>query len=321
MLVRQPIPNAISGTVQINAPAKVNLFLELLGKRADGYHELETVMTTVSLADSIYFEPNLSGEIKLKINRPSEVTSGEEDNSTDDISADDMSADDIPTDHRNLIVASLNLLKQQVSKADLGMNVVLEKRIPSAAGLGGASSDAAAAIRAGNEAWNLALTATQLHQAAEAIGSDVPFFLYGGTAICTGRGERVRTVDGPVGLPMVIAKPKVGLSTPAVFKACSIPDSPVSSKSFLQTLAAGSPSQIAGQMLNRLQSTATTLVEEIGHLSEAFSQTGCLGHQMSGSGTSYFGIFSSAAAARTAATALENLNSNWNIYSVQSLER
>ena len=316
MLVRQPIPNAISGTVQINAPAKVNLFLELLGKRADGYHELETVMTTVSLADSIYFEPNLSGEIKLKINRPSAITSGGEDNSTDNVSA-----DDIPTDHRNLIVASLNLLKQQVSKADLGMNVVLEKRIPSAAGLGGASSDAAAAIRAGNEAWNLALTATQLHQAAEAIGSDVPFFLYGGTAICTGRGERVRTVDGPVGLPMVIAKPKVGLSTPAVFKACSIPDSPVSSKSFLQTLAAGSPSQIAGQMLNRLQSTAATLVEEIGHLSEAFSQTGCLGHQMSGSGTSYFGIFSSTASARTAATALENLNSNWDIYSVQSLER
>ena len=316
MLVRQPISNAISGSVQISAPAKVNLFLELLGKRDDGYHELETVMTTVSLADTIYFEPNLSGEIKLKIKRPAATTSGGSERSTDDVAI-----DNIPTDHRNLIVASLNLLKQQVSKSDLGMNVVLEKRIPSAAGLGGASSDAAAAIRAGNEAWNLALTAEQLHQAAEAIGSDVPFFLYGGTAICTGRGERVENVDGPVGLPMVIAKPKVGLSTPAVFKACSIPDSPASSKSFLQTLAAGSPSQIAGQMLNRLQSTAETLVEEIGLLSEAFSQTGCLGHQMSGSGTSYFGIFSSEMSARTAATELENRYSNWDVYSVQSLER
>ena len=302
--------------MQVSAPAKVNLFLELLGKRADGYHELETVMTTVSLADSIFFEPNLSGEIKLEINRPDALENGKTDSSTDEVSA-----DVIPTDHRNLIVASLNLLKEQASKPDLGMNVVLEKRIPSAAGLGGASSDAAAAIRAGNQVWKLELTETQLHDAAEAIGSDVPFFLYGGTACCTGRGERVQIVDGPVGLPMVIVKPKVGLSTPAVFKTCSIPDSPVSAESFLQTLATGNPSQIAEQMLNRLQSTAATLVEEIGLLSEAFARSGCLGHQMSGSGTSYFGIFSSKMSARTAAIELENRNSNWDVFCVQSLER
>ena len=148
-----------------------------------------------------------------------------------------------------------------------------------------------------------------------------PFFLYGGTAICTGRGERIRIVDGPVGLPMVIVKPKAGLSTPAVFKACSIPDSPVSAESFLQTLATGNPSQIAGQMLNRLQATAATLVEEIGLLSEAFTLSECLGHQMSGSGTSYFGIFSSDMSARTAATALGKRNSNWDVFCVQSLER
>ena len=171
MLVRQPSSNQVSGSVQISAPAKVNLFLELLGKRNDGYHELETVMTTVSLADTILFEPNLSGEIKLNINRPAAQSNGETDSSTDE-----ASADIIPTDHRNLIVASLNLLKEQVSKPNLGMDVVLEKRIPSAAGLGGASSDAAAAIRAGNQAWNLELTETQLHETAEAIGSDVPFF-------------------------------------------------------------------------------------------------------------------------------------------------
>ena len=171
MLVRTLSKTDTSSTVQISAPAKVNLFLEILGKRSDGFHELATVMTSVSLFDQIQFSPNESGKIQLTIS----------------FADSKRSETDIPVDQKNLIVSSLLKLRDTYGSPEMGMDVVLDKRIPAAAGLGGASSNAAAAIVAGDLAWKLELSMMDRSELAAQIGSDVPFFLYGGTALCRTR--------------------------------------------------------------------------------------------------------------------------------------
>lgn len=305
MLVRILSKTETSSAVQISAPAKVNLFLEILGKRADGFHELATVMTSVSLMDQIQFSPNESGEIQLKISIPDSK----------------RSATEIPVDQKNLIVATLLAVRETHGSPEMGMDVVLEKRIPAAAGLGGASSNAAAAIVAGDLAWRLSMSAKDRSEVAAQIGSDVPFFLYGGTALCTGRGEKVRAVDAPDGIALVIAKPICGLSTPAVFRECVVPDSPVDVDEFLKVVTHGDSEKIAAAMHNRLQPIAESLEQEVLALAQAFDQTGCLGHQMSGSGTSYFGIFPDVRAAGIAADELGKRNPDWDVFNVQSLSQ
>ena len=305
MLVRTLSKTDAPSTVQVSAPAKVNLFLEILAKRSDGFHELATVMTAVSLFDEVRFSPNDSGKIQLTV----------------EFSKSDRRPADIPVDQSNLIVASLLRLRDSFGSPGMGMEVVLNKQIPAAAGLGGASSNAAAAIVAGDLAWGLGLSAEDRHQTAEAIGSDVPFFLYGGTALCTGRGEKIRSVEAPSGIAFVIAKPACGLSTPAVFRKCVVPESPVGVDDFLEVVTHGAPEKIANGLHNRLQPIAESLEQEVSTLAQAFEQTECLGHQMSGSGTSYFGIFPDVQAAGIAAEELGKRNSDWNIFSVQSLGR
>ena len=303
MLVRTLSKTDTSSTVQISAPAKVNLFLEILGKRSDGFHELATVMTSVSLFDQIQFSPNESGKIQLTIS----------------FADSKRSETDIPVDQKNLIVSSLLKLRDTYGSPEMGMDVVLDKRIPAAAGLGGASSNAAAAIVAGDLAWRLEMSMMDRSEVAAQIGSDVPFFLYGGTALCTGRGEKVRTVEAPYGIALVIAKPVCGLSTPAVFRECAVPDSPADVDGFLEVVTHGNPEKIADSMHNRLQPVAESLQQEVLALAQAFDQTGCLGHQMSGSGTSYFGIFPDVQAAGIAADELGKRNPDWEVFNVQSL--
>ena len=303
MLVRTVSKTDTCSTVQVSAPAKVNLFLEILGKRTDGFHELVTVMTSVSLFDQIQFNPNESGKIQLKISAADSK----------------RSATEIPIDQKNLIVKALLTLRQAYGSDQMGMDVVRDKRIPAAAGLGGASSNAAAAIVAGDLAWKLGLSATDRNEVAAGIGSDVPFFLYGGTALCTGRGEKVRMVEASDGIALVIAKPVCGLSTPAVFQQCVVPVSPVDVDEFLEAMTHGSPENMADSMHNRLQPIAESMEPEVLALARAFDQTGCLGHQMSGSGTSYFGIFPNVQAAGIAADELGKQNPDWDVFNVQSL--
>ena len=164
---------------EIIAPAKINLFLEIHGKRHDGFHELETVMSTVNLYDRLRFRLRGDDQIRLSIaNRHSR----------------DFGSVHIPDDDRNLVVKALKLLRSRSSAPSnhaLGCDVTLFKKIPAEAGLGGASSNAAAALIAGNQFWDLGFSRNQLEGMAAELGSDVPFFLSGGAAICRGRGEKV----------------------------------------------------------------------------------------------------------------------------------
>ena len=316
MLVR----SLASNVLQIAAPAKINLYLELLGKRPDGFHELETVMTTVSLFDQLSFEANQTGQLRLSIFSADDVQFG---------SSAKSDCDPIPTDGRNLVIKSLRKLKElhdtsgagDSESGTMGMDVQLRKRIPSAAGLGGASSDAAAALIAGNILWKLKLSNARLHNIAAEIGSDVPFFLEGGMAMCRGRGEKIQPIDAPAGLPIVIAKPPTGLSTPRVFGHCELPVQPHQSELVIEGFRSGSAGRIGGLMLNRLEPAASKLLDDISLLEKEFADLPCLGHQMSGSGSSYFGVFENQRIARRAAAWLSARKPTLKIQCVTGLNR
>src|SRR6476469_7269340 len=180
-------------TVRVSAPAKVNLFLEVLGKRADGYHEIATLMLAIDLEDELDVAPAESGELSLTCDDPA-----------------------LPTGPENLVLKAASRLRAETGTS-AGARIHLRKRIPWAAGLGGGSSDAAAALEGLNELWKLGLSTAALARVGSDIGSDVPFFLNGPAAWCTGRGEVVTPVKVGKPLDLVLVKPAEGLGTAEVY--------------------------------------------------------------------------------------------------------
>lgn len=182
------------------APAKINLHLEVLGLRADGYHELAMVMQTIDLLDALELSSSADGVIALSCDRP-----------------------DLPTDGSNLIVKAAELLRVRAGRPELGARIRLRKRIPVGAGLAGGSSDAAAALVGLNALWNLGFGGAELHAMATRLGSDVPFCLAGGTQLCFGRGERLEPVSvdhAPGPAVLLIKHPGVSVSTPWAYARC-----------------------------------------------------------------------------------------------------
>lgn len=173
----------------IDAPAKVNLTLRVLGRRADGFHELETLMAPLDLADRL--------EVELK------------DSPGVDFSCSDPS---LPVDGSNLVCRAVTAFAASTGR-DFGVRIHLEKRIPHGAGLGGGSSDAAATLKALNELLGAGLTTEDLEKLAASIGSDVAFFIRGVPAMCRGRGERVEPVEGVLSAEILLVKPPFPVST------------------------------------------------------------------------------------------------------------
>jgi 4-diphosphocytidyl-2-C-methyl-D-erythritol kinase len=285
----------------VGAPAKLNLYLEVLGRRDDGYHELETLMVPLRLRDSLSMAPappsesgrlgpihlNVRGAFPL-INHAQQALP--------------------PAGDENLIVRALELLRRR-SGCQLGAEVELVKRIPLAAGLGGGSSDAAAALCLANRVWQLGWSSAQLAEIAAELGSDVPFFLAGGPAICRGRGERVERLPRFLPLHVVIAKPRWGLPTSDVYQAL---DRQAPAKQceagqlggLLRVLRQGNWSELGHWMGNRLEAAAAALLPWVEQAREAFAQLGFVGHQLAGSGTAYFGVCRQAQHAQRLATIL-----------------
>jgi 4-diphosphocytidyl-2-C-methyl-D-erythritol kinase len=196
------------------AYAKINLTLDVLGRRADGYHELATVMQAVDLYDTLCFTEIADEIVQLHCNQP-ELTN---------------------TD--NLAVRAALLMRQRV-QSKRGILIELHKRIPMAAGLGGGSSDAAAVLLALQQWWQLSLSAEDLLEMAATLGSDVPFFLSGGLALCEGRGERVKPLapHWPISMRwLLLVKPAIAVSTAAVFG--SLPASDYSDGTHSQAICA-----------------------------------------------------------------------------------
>ncbi len=274
--------------VEISAPAKLNLHLEVLQRRADGYHELESLLVPIGLVDTLLFRPVGNGDIDFACECEGHQggTAG------------------LPESSDNLVVRALEMLRARTGRA-LGAVVRLVKRIPVGAGLGGGSSDAAAALVAGNLGWKLGFTLAELHELAAGLGSDVPFFLHGGPAVCRGRGEQVEPVSGLGRLHFVVCMPPASLLTRDVYGICE----PVARSGAWQALLAAlreGDLALAGRLLhNRLEEAAARLSPWVARLRREFARLDVLGACLSGSGTAYFGLCRSAWQARRVGALLQ----------------
>jgi len=297
----------------VQAPAKLNLFFEVLGKRTDGYHEVETLMCPIDLYDTLYFKEEPSGQTELECERVSGVSTsrgpglnatGFDGTGSDVTGPTGNQPTELPQGSDNLVVRAIELLRKRAG-VTAGVALRLVKRIPLGAGLGGGSSDAAAALIAANEGWNLDLPQGQLAEMAAELGSDVPFFLADGPAICRGRGERVETLAGVGSFSFVLAYPPAGLSTAEVYASCRPARQPRSVAAMSDAFSSGDIDQVGRLLFNRLQPAAETLSPWVKRLREEFAREDFLGHAMSGSGTSYFGLCRHAHHARRVARRLE----------------
>jgi 4-diphosphocytidyl-2-C-methyl-D-erythritol kinase len=277
--------------VIVRAPAKLNLFFEVLRKRGDGFHDIETLMVPIGLYDNLIFQPQPDGSIRVACRWAQ--------------SADSAHYGALPAESDNLVTKALVRLRDRTGTTQ-GASVELIKSIPSAAGLGGGSSDAAAALVAANLGWNLNLPLDELAQIAGELGSDVPFFLYRSAAICRGRGEQIEPVAGLGRLHFVVVRPPEGLSTPEVYRRCRPAESPGRVEPLVAALRRGEMRGLGERLANRLEPPAMELSPWIGRLKKEFAAAGCPAHQMSGSGSSYFGICRHAGHARAIAGRLRS---------------
>mgnify|MGYP006371363921 CR=1 FL=1 len=251
----------------VKAPAKINLTLDVLYKRPDNYHEVEMVMTTVDLADRIGLETRKDGQIKI-------------------ISADNF----VPDDQRNFAYQAAELIKSTYGIKE-GVDISIEKQIPIAAGLAGGSSDAAATLRGLNELWNLNLSLDELAELGSKIGSDVSFCVYGGTALATGRGEKIQELTAPPTCWVVLAKPKIGVSTADVYGGLNIEglQHPNTSE-MIKAIETEDYELMCNSLGNVLETVTFNLHPEVITIKEQMQRFGADAVLMSGSGPTVFGL-------------------------------
>lgn len=248
------------------APAKLNLFLELLGKRPDGYHELATLMVAVSLYDILEIKEEATREDTLICDHPSLSTGAD-----------------------NLVRRAIDLVRQHWP-GHKAVQVRLHKRIPLAAGLAGGSSDAAATLMGLNRLWRLGLDRAELARLGAELGSDVPFFFWAPAAWCTGRGEKAQPLPLARPLDFVLASPGVGLSTARVFAAVTLPAQPQGGQEVREAAATGDIGSLGRQLHNRLQPAAVELCPEVADLVQRLERLRPAGVLMTGSGSTVFAL-------------------------------
>lgn len=251
----------------VKAPAKINLSLDVLHKRPDGYHEVKMVMTTIDLADRVELMDLYYDTIQI-------------------ISHNRF----VPDDERNLAYQAAKLLKENFG-IRRGVAISITKCIPVAAGLAGGSSDAAATLRGLNKLWGLGLSLDELAEIGAEIGSDVPFCVYGGTAIATGRGEKIEHIPAPPPSWVILAKPTIGVSTADVYRNLNLqsvhhPDvdgmvAAIKEKNYEKICA------LAG---NVLESVTLNMHPEVAQIKEQMKRFGADVSLMSGSGPTVFGL-------------------------------
>jgi 4-diphosphocytidyl-2-C-methyl-D-erythritol kinase len=283
------IVRSIAGGVEVLAPAKLNLFLEVLERRLDGYHEIETVMVAVSLYDTLTFIDDPSGAIRLRCSDPT-----------------------LPVGSDNLVIKAADHLKA-ATRCPRGAQIVLSKAIPSQAGLGGGSSDAAATLAALERLWDLRIPPAQQDALAAELGSDVAFFNHVPAAVGRGRGERVESIPLNKRYHFVLVCPPLGVSTAEVYRQVTPPERPRPVRPVLEAMAQGGPADLGRALFNRLQPVAEAIRPELTGVATALANLGPLldGSSMSGSGSAYFGLCRTLAAARHAADILQALGLGW----------
>ncbi len=264
--------------VHVRVPAKLNLFFAVLGKRSDGFHEIETLMAPIDLSDELSFQLETSGLVTVVC-----------DWATVNVRGSNALLGELPGASVNLAARAVRLLRQRAGVAH-GAHIRLIKRIPAASGLGGGSADAAAALLAANIGWELNWSRERLAKVAGELGSDVPFFLHSAWAVCRGRGEQIEPVDGLGVWHAVVVRPPAGLSTAEVYGDCQPGAACPSVDPLLKVLRRGDARGMGRFMTNGLQPAAERLSPWIGRVLGELRRFGCTAAQMSGSGTSCFGI-------------------------------
>ncbi|WP_436864311.1 4-(cytidine 5'-diphospho)-2-C-methyl-D-erythritol kinase [Mammaliicoccus sciuri] len=249
------------------APAKINLTLDTLYKREDGYHEVEMIMTTIDLNDRLTFECRDDGEIII-----------------------DVEHNFVPSDHRNLAYKAAKLMQDRYN-IEKGVKISLEKSIPISAGLAGGSSDAAATFRGLNELWGVNESLETLSELASEIGSDISFCIYGKTALCQGRGEKITHLPKPPSAWVVIAKPDIGVSTPEIYGALDLENKEeVQTQACLKAIENNDYATMCQSLGNSLEKVTMQLYPEVEKLKNTMSNTGVDAALMSGSGPTIYGF-------------------------------
>lgn len=261
------VPREREADVIVRCPAKLNLFLEVVRRRPDGFHELDTVMQAIDLFDDLAITPREEPMLSLECSDPS-----------------------LPADGRNLVLRAAEALRARTGFRG-GAHFALTKRIPPQAGLGGGSSDAAGALVGLNQAWGLGLSREELREVAAGVGSDVAFFLYGGTARCTGRGEVVEPVPARAPCCFVLVCPPFGVSTAAAYGRVRLTSERARASMLLESLAQGSVAGVGKGLFNRLEDAAFELQPELRGLKARVAGIGLFaGTCMTGSGSGLFGL-------------------------------
>jgi 4-diphosphocytidyl-2-C-methyl-D-erythritol kinase len=292
--MRRGVTRAGETACDIRAPAKLNLSLAVLARRADGFHEIESLMVPVTLHDVVRVRVTQQPGIRLPVRFGGRLA-GPRGASL---------ARDVPTDDGNLVVRAIRLLAAEAG-IEPRLDIELVKAIPSGAGLGGGSSDAAAVLRAAATVWGIDWPADRLATIGAAIGSDVPWFFAGGPAVAGGRGERIEPVPALRPLAAVIACPAVGLSTAAVYRQCT-PDAGRrgEARRLAEALATGGLRAAMPFMHNALEEPARRLCADVDLLLAALARAGSGAPRLTGSGSACFALTRTIAEARHIAARL-----------------
>ncbi len=274
--------------MEILAPAKINLFLKVLKKRPDGYHDIFSLMCPVSLYDSMTFD--FTGKtLSISCNHP-----------------------DVPEDETNLAIRAASLFFKKMGDSPPGLVIRIDKKIPVAAGLGGGSSNAAAVLKMLNQFYGFPLSQWQLMEMGLAIGADVPFFVMGKPAIARGVGERLKSYAGLVACKVILIYPKIKVSTAQVYKNLNLrltnskkkPKYPIfKNRSF----------EFGSNLYNDLETVAVSWHPEILEAKKALISSGADAALMTGSGPTVFGIFMDEAKVPEAAKRLSE-NKLWEVF-------
>ena len=272
---------------EVFAYAKLNLSLDVLDKRPDGYHEMKMVMQTVTLRDRIALETGTGRPLEMRSNLGF-----------------------LPADEHNLAAAAALALCRETGTDPGGLSIKLDKTIPVCAGMAGGSADAAAVLRGLNEVLGLGLSQTRLEEIGALVGSDVPYCVGGGTALAEGRGEILTSLPSLPHCHIVLCKPAFSVSTPELFRAldgCRIRRRP-DTAGLIDALAAGDLPGVARRMYNVFEDVLPQRrYQEICTIKNVLIQHGALGASMSGTGPTVFGLFDRPQAAEDARAALAPL--------------
>ena len=282
-------------SLKLKSPAKINLYLKVLRKRKDGYHQIKTVFERISLCDDIEIKKRTDKKIKIICNHP-----------------------DVPKDRSNLMYRAADLLRRDYGKI-VGLDIRLKKRIPVASGLGGGSSNAASVLLGLNRLWCLGLKTDDLLDYARKIGSDVPFFvLESSFAIGTGRGDKLENIPNLRSIWHILVVPRKKLSAKEIYSSLNLrlTKNRDNVNMLIYALRKFDLPQVKKYIRNDLEKAASKIFPKLFQIKEKLKSLGIEGQSLSGSGPAIFGIVKSRKGAETQAKSLKS--KSWQVFVVRT---